>query len=277
LQIVATEELAAWRGDSAGLTEVSALRKILYDRRRAANAKAEDSNATVTQLVRSLPPEFECDPKDTLVAAKADAQRIRDRTQGGKDGIRDQLQNKIHAIHKWADAEIEVLRTAAAKSLDEIDTISQVELKAALSSVAAIEERAAAYQRAAGAREQVDVFHLTAREAALEALRLDTAIDKLDALKASKLSYLPVDGLTYDNGEFLVDGISWPHVNTARRIEIGLQIAAAMEPDLKFLVLDDCEHLDAEGWAALEQGAVAMGYQVAVAKVSDEPLKVEVR
>lgn len=263
--------------DSYSLDDVVAMRKKLYDSRRAANLKAEDANATATQLARSLPPEDDGDPREQLATWRGEADAIRKRVQAGKDEIRESLRLQIEAIRKQADKDVEALREAATASVEEIERITAGDLKAALESVAAIEERAAAYQRAAGAREQVDVFRAKSREAALDASRLDTALEKLDALKSSKLSDLPVAGLTYENGEFLVDGISWPHCNTARRVEIGLQIAAAMEPDLRFLVLDDCEHLDSEGWAALESGAAAMGYQVAATRVTDEPLKVEAR
>jgi hypothetical protein len=108
------------------------------------------------------------------------------------------------------------------------------------------------------------------------ATKLDRVLDKIDALKRKALESLPIRGLEFDGEQFcdrLPTGlVPWDEINTARRIEIALQIAALKAGALKFLVLDDAEHLDAEGMEALKSAAKAMGFQVVAARV-EEPME----
>jgi hypothetical protein len=97
----------------------------------------------------------------------------------------------------------------------------------------------------------------------------------MEKLVRGKLESSPVPGLEVAD-PVTVDGIEWPNVNLARRVDVVMQLCAMCAGKLGFMVLDDCEHLDTAMRAAIEQAIIDGGWQLIEACVQDSPLTIEV-
>lgn len=132
------------------------------------------------------------------------------------------------------------------------------------------------WHKAKGAREQVDRLEAEVKEKAGQAVTMDRVLDNLKKLRLEKLSQVPIEGLELRDGKVFVGGIEFDALNTAKKIEIALQIAAQKPGELEFMLLDQAEHLDEANWEEFKQGVLASGFQVIAARVDDGALTVEV-
>lgn len=133
----------------------------------------------------------------------------------------------------------------------------------------------AEWHKAKGAREQVDRLEAEVKEKAGQAVTMDRVLDNLKKLRLAKLSQVPIEGLELRDGKVFVGGIDFDALNTAKKIEIALQIAAQKPGELEFMLLDQAEHLDETNWEEFKQGVLASGFQVIAARVDEGALTVE--
>ncbi len=143
--------------------------------------------------------------------------------------------------------------------------------------LATTKERIQAHSKAAALREEIDIQLATCREAGWKYEQLTGVLANLEALRLEKLNHLPVAGLVVEDGEAFLDGIAWDKVNLARRVEAVLQICTQRSGKLPLVIIDDCEHLDTDTRAAVEEGLAEAGFQLIEAVVSDVPLRIEVK
>ncbi len=128
---------------------------------------------------------------------------------------------------------------------------------------------------AAGARKQIEIMRERYRKHADQYDQFSTCLDLLRSAKGRKLENLPIEGLTFDDGEVYVDGVRWQDVNTARRIESAIQHADLRRGKLNLIIDDDAEHLSEETQRMLLDGLTAAGYQVILAEIrSGSPLEI---
>jgi hypothetical protein len=84
------------------------------------------------------------------------------------------------------------------------------------------------------------------------------ALNNLKALKIKMMESLPVPGLAISDGELRYNDHLFETTNTAKRVEIALQIALAnANPEFKLIQIDSLECLDSESQAAVEEWAKA--------------------
>lgn len=123
---------------------------------------------------------------------------------------------------------------------------------------------------AESSREQAD--NLRRRSAILT-----NQIDRLDVLRDLLIKKIPIPGAEISAGEILLDGISFPRLNLAKKIRFSLDVARIRCGEIPFVVFDDCEHLDSEHLAEFEAQAEEMGLQLIYTQVSDAEFSVETK
>lgn len=83
---------------------------------------------------------------------------------------------------------------------------------------------------------------------------------------------LPVQSMRLDeSGELYVGDTRFDLLNTAERIKISVRIAAASNPELKIISVEDGSRLDDNGMKVLEEIADELGFQVFVERVGEQP------
>lgn len=109
---------------------------------------------------------------------------------------------------------------------------------------------------------------------AQESRKLDQEIKGIDD-KVSKLiasSSLPVQDLTFSDDEVLYKGLPFEpgQINTATIETIGAEIAMAMNPKFKVIILENASLLDTAGKKRFIEKCEAKGYMVIMEVVSDD-------
>jgi hypothetical protein len=113
------------------------------------------------------------------------------------------------------------------------------------------------------------------REAAeLDAAYQDAtaAIDQIDEEKRAAIAgaNLGIDGLDVTDDGIVLSGLPLRSVNRARRVRVGLRIAARLTPGLRIVLVDEGSALDSESMADLVAAAHELGLQLWVARVQDK-------
>jgi hypothetical protein len=247
------------------LDGLESLRGELHEQRRRANVAVRDAEGAVKRLQGSLPPPQEGDPKAEYDHADSEIAALGKQADYEIYALADEEARELIALKRRFEADREAITQRR--------NDAQAPLKARLTE---IQEQAKAQARAEGLRQEIEANRERVRKQTLASDELTKKLEALDALKRSKLEALPIVGLGYDDGQITVDGVPWPKVNTARRVDVACQLAARRRGDLPFLVLDDTEHFDTAYWDALKAWAQSSGFQVLTARVTDGPLTIEV-
>ena len=113
-----------------------------------------------------------------------------------------------------------------------------------------------------------------AASAEKESKGVTASIGKLDALKATIAKTLPIVGVTVEDGDVAVDGVPWPRVNRARRVQVAVGIARLRAGKIPLIVIDGAENLDAEHLDAVTSECREHGLQAILTRVTDGPLTV---
>lgn len=103
---------------------------------------------------------------------------------------------------------------------------------------------------------------------------LTESIERVRAFRLGLLENFPIAGLELRDGEVYVDGLDFDQLNTARRIEIAVELAVMRSGDLGVICVDGCEALDAATFAKLEEVCAQKGLQMICTRVTDGPLTI---
>jgi len=98
---------------------------------------------------------------------------------------------------------------------------------------------------------------------------LTKAIDKVDATKAQKLAAAPwpVPGLGFSEDGVLLNGLPFDQASGAEKLRVSLAIGAALNPQLRVLLIRDGSLLDARSMATVRDFAASHDMQVWIERV----------
>jgi len=87
-----------------------------------------------------------------------------------------------------------------------------------------------------------------------------------------KKAEIPIEGLSYDNGEFLVDGKSIDSLSTSEQLFVGLTLVQRRNKETNIICIDAGECMDEKTYAALEKKVMDDGFNYVITKVG-KPFK----
>jgi len=104
-----------------------------------------------------------------------------------------------------------------------------------------------------------------------EANALTAAIEErnMEKQKAIEAAELPVEGISFGDGEILMDGVPFEQASDAQQLRASVAIAMALNPKLRVIRVRDGSLLDADSMKLLAKMAEKEDYQIWVEKVSD--------
>jgi hypothetical protein len=108
---------------------------------------------------------------------------------------------------------------------------------------------------------------LEAQSDALTKAREDREAAKRAAIAAAKL---PVDGISFGDGEILLDGVPFDQASDAEQLRASIAIAMASNPKLRVIRVRDGSLLDADALKLLAEMADERDYQCWVERVSSD-------
>ncbi|MEN6532208.1 MAG: hypothetical protein ABFD89_01000 [Bryobacteraceae bacterium] len=280
------------------LQGIGKARAYVEEMRRRVGVEQREAENTAATLRRSLPDEAEDGVDWTAkereleqerlalvereASEKAEATKIATDNQATlgatfdaeEQQLREEFQKELASIKFRRYQEDERWRQFGLDKHENIRQALKPEFDRIIADQATVRAKAEAQQKAAGVRESIDTFQQRFNEKSREYLSLTSAMERLDALKKSKLEDLPA-GMTFEGDQVCIDGVPWHHVNTARRYSAAFEIVGAKPGLMPFLVCDNAEHFDGDNWRDFEDAAKACGFQIIAAKVDAGPLTIE--
>lgn len=292
--------------------DLDGLRKyvaLVTEQRRRIGGTRDDSQGAVSRLLKSLPDDEGRDYSAELATAESyradveralsakrldievqsqDALAVAEHTfRDATDAIDQEIDAKIRELEKQRaerkgaatavrNAARESIKTATADEIKALADEAQPIVQQSAADIATLKEKLAASQRAASLRQEIEIQRATYADTGRKYDLLSEVLIRIDLLRAEKLKSLPIPDLVVEGDQVLLAGTPWQNVNTAKRVEVSLQLCTLRAGELGVLFLDDAEHLDGETRRMLEEGIAASGFQLIEAIVSDQDeLKIE--
>jgi hypothetical protein len=285
LSAAAGIDVKAHRGTHA-LSVIETVRAQVFDARTEVNRDAKSKSGTVEQLRQAMPP-----------------------LPAGVEGSEADLESELHAIqqtreldHKRVAKKLGEMREISQQKITEFqDQIEKLreQIQAERESFAGTERLAEKQGRKTDDKASADSEPIRAQLAAIRgdrdlvARRLQTeetiaalqaehqilvtesgdmtaALGRIDAYKLAMLASLPIAGLEMIDGDIRCDGVAIDRLNTARQVDIAVEIAKLRAGKLGVVCVDRIESLDADTYEEFRERAVSSGLQMFVTQVSTE-------
>jgi len=295
--------------DNHAMVTMETLRRAMYDARTGVNRSQKDKQATARQLSETVPPAPPAgDWQSTLSAAEAEYKALRNSATAALNNVMNDAQESITSAEAdYVHGEKEIAERCAAE-LERIRTAQSAEIKVlwskredAIHAAQSLEaqnrtkleddyrpKEAELKERIGHARAMVEQETRTeetlklarqmeneARKLSEEADKLTDGLTKLEELKSSLLSTLPIVGLEVKDGDIYVDGVAFDRVNEAVRVQLAIEVAKLRAGKLGLIAVDGLERLDIKSYQEFVKTAQDSKLQFIVTKVSNHPLNVE--
>lgn len=251
--------------------------KAVYDERTAVNRDMKALEARISGLGAidpSLPTE-EVSLTELLEEAKEAAQHISDNERMRSDlasrrakaetmqrelkALRDELERK----EKIFQETVESGRQLAAA----VELLEDPDLEAINAKIGGMEEVNRNVREANQARALVSEAEALKRAADEKTALLEGMREqKSNALAAAKF---PIDGLGFDEAGVTFRGVPFAQCSSAERMKVSLSIAAALNPTIRVIRVNDGSLLDSESMAEVERMAAERDMQVWVERVDE--------
>lgn len=269
---------------------IDAANKADYDQRTAINRKAKEANAAAATITIDPTLADAALVDESELTAKLEAAGKHNTDIETRKANRQRMQGEIGAITQAvanmrkhaADLERQAAELKANAQAQEDDTArKQARLDAAgnlaepIDTKALVAEINAARQRNAqvldhqkrknARREMLEA----AQKAEAQAQALTEAMDlreakKRDAIAAAKL---PIDGVTFGDGEILLGGVPWNQASDAERLRASMAMAMATNPTLRIVRVRDGSLLDDDSMKLVAEMAEKNDSQVWLERV----------
>lgn len=285
-----------------GLKVVEQLHRYYYQRRAEANKDAEAKTSRFETLKNELPqaPTAPAGTREELQAqiAQRNAAIGEENKKKSLQGERQQqlerararlqaqitttehLRSQIHQLqmkleeeqNRVAFQQSEVAN--AAKAVAEVE-VDQVKIDGLRNEVIDLQKGLTTFAELDAYQQRVAVV----QSAEADKLKAEGAAEKLDVCvyllgndfksELMKRTALPVAGLTYEDGQFLLDGDAIDNLSTSRALRLAVGIARKLAGPAKIICIDGAELLDAESYAALRSEIEGDGFTYFITKVGE--------
>lgn len=269
------EQLEIVKGLVAGFDfeATAAARKAAFDERTITGRDRERALALYNSIiVPAGTPEKPVDVSALAVELR-DAMRANAEVQE-RQRRRDDAAAQIEAKRD----EAERTRARAATLDTEADTLearlSEAEPLPIPQEVGPIEERmhnAEAINAGVRKLQDREAARLAHRTAEAEYVRLTEKIEGLDETKADAIAgaNLPIPGLELTEDGLLLNGLPLDQASGREKVEVGVRIGLAINPELKLIIVEEGALLDDDGMEMLESLAGKFGFLVVIERVTN--------
>lgn len=251
--------------------------KSTYDERTAVNRELKALEARISGLGAIEPnlPAEEVSLKELLEEAREAAQRISDNEkmradlvskrktaemmQQGLQKLREELERKETIFAETVEAGRGLAAKVAGLVEPDLESIN-----AKIGNIEEINKKVREAKQAKALMAEADAVRRSADEktAALEGMRER----KEKALAAAKF---PIDGLGFDEIGVTFRGVPFAQCSSAERMKVSLSIAAALNPTIRVIRVNDGSLLDSESMAEVERMAIERDMQVWIERVDE--------
>lgn len=262
--------------------------KSVYDERTAVNRQADAAVKTLA----SLPVVAEVQPVSLaeLVAEKDELEKTNRENQKQREALdrylhaieameaeSKSIENEVIRLEKLLAAEKTKLSAKNNEIIQNNENLRKMSADVAklkdepmdnintrISQADAVNLQAKQFTDRAQRQQEADKFTKDANDLTA---KLKSIIDyKSEIIQKTKF---PVPGLDFAGGGVIFDGKPFSQASTAQKIRVGIAVAMAGNPELRVIMIDGYESMDADQRAIVEQMAQEHDFQVWCAAVSD--------
>lgn len=273
------------------LVVIDDVRTKVYDDRTGTNRAVTEKRGTIAQLRQALPPE-----STGVQGDETELQAKLDEIDAAREAEGRRISEKLAGLRKTKDEAVAAKREQITQLQQEINDLNaafiETESKAntqqqkaatkhmADSSPIKLELQRIRDDREGYARRQQTLDTIATMDTELEGLEAEAenqtaALDAIDAYKLELLNSLPIPGLEVRAGELFCDGVPFDRLNTARQVEIAVEIAKVRAGELGVICVDRIECLDEGTLAEFRDRAADSGLQLFVTRVSNDDFTIE--
>lgn len=270
---------------SIDLERLESIRAGKYSERTDVNRRLRDLQGAMSEQRAMLPPAMETDwiaEQERIETALAEQRK---RLQEAESELAVEAHRLKNEKKDAARAEIAAIERRLAQEIGEIDEKFVLVLKEASeplqqtivdlsAELAGARAKADEQKRAAGVKAVIERNQMQYQEQLALEGRLNRVLKALDDLKLSKLAEIPIPDLDIKDGEILIAGVPFDHLNTQAQMYTVIRAAKLALGELPLMVIDRAESLDEERFAELAEAVAEAGLQMIAARVTDGPLRV---
>jgi DNA repair exonuclease SbcCD ATPase subunit len=265
------------------LQVISSVHKEIYDERTYNNRAAKEKSSAINQLKDAIndidfePAEVEIKiaelaAKETQMRAKKDEYdtEINDNYTHSIDDATEQYQDSLKIIQDVFENAKKQAAEHKQKKKDELNrhfTEKMGELTSELATLREKQKQAGSLQKT---KELIEQYKKEQSNFEMKSSNLTAALDYLKYTKESLLQDLPIQGLEIIDGEIYLNDVTFDKLNTAKQIEVAIEIAKLRAKDLKLICVDGLERFDTDNYNEFKKQALASDLQMIVTKVSND-------
>lgn len=262
----------------------------VYNERTMVNADAKKLSARVEAAVLpecpdEIPEEIDVaslvELKDATVAELNANKACRDKLQGSENAIKaydneiSRLQSLISDVKIRLECETKHYNEIAEK----VDALKDPDVAPINAKLAKSKDHNEGVRRLQKFRDDFDRaeaekarLEQEAKQAKDKADSLTARIEAIDATKQKMLAdaKFPVPGMSVEGDTVLIDGVPFSQASTSEQIRIGLAMGAALNPELRVVLIRDGSLLDDESKAYVAKYATEHDIQVFMEIVDDQ-------
>lgn len=272
---------------SIDLERLEAIRAGKYSERTDVNRRLRDLQGAISEQRAMLPKAMDTDwvseqerIEEEIAAKRSLLQHttleVTKAANGEKMAAQAEADRKIEEIRRALQAELDRINTKATELLQAETAPINSDIANLSAELAGARAKADEQKRAAGVKAVIERNQVQYQEQLALEGSLNRTLKALDQLKLSKLAEIPIPDLDIKDGEILIAGVPFDHLNTQAQMYTVIRAAKLALGELPLMVLDRAESLDEQRFNDLAEAVADAGLQMIAARVTEGPLKVEV-
>lgn len=267
----ALNKVDSW--DEHALSVIEKITKYIFDSRTAKNHEIKRLTGHLETLMSSMDSDF-----DTSKDWSAEAEKV----QASIDVMEKEKYEELQKMESDYEAEITKLREECRrkellKADARNDILHEIEAKYHEKNETLVSDRETARanskfeEQARMNKENCEATKADLENANTKSGAMSAAIDKLRNHKKELAEKLPIKGLEYKEDGIYLDGLKWSQVNSARSLELSLEVTDLKFPEggSRMAFIDGFERLDAKTTKKFIESALKKNITIIGGKVAD--------
>lgn len=207
----------------------------------------------------------------------------KDELQKGKDKLISDRETELETLRSEYEKKVNLVKADTQNAIDKITADVMEKEKAILNSRALTTAKMTGLSETKAKASQIETTKKQIAEAKQKAKdnealskKADIALEHIERFKKDAISTLEIAGMKVSivSDELFFDGIAYDRINHAKQVEIAFALAQHTLGELRFVIADGAESLDAETLEAVKNQATINDVQLILLSVDDNPLEI---
>lgn len=259
------------------LEVLAGIHTAIFTERREINRASKEKLSAVNQLKETMV-EYDFSPEaieGTIKELEGKSQTWREKKDNYLMTVMNEHTDKREKARLEYEKTIDEISFVAEQKKSEIQSAFDANHNPLIEQIAKLREQQKQIGAAMKTKELIGQYETESNNLVSYSEKLSNSLSKLDDLKGNLLSSLPVKGLEIIDGEIYCDGIVFDRLNTAKQVQLAVEVAKLRAGTLGLICVDGLEKLDQEQYASFKSEAEKSGLQLIITKVDNNELTIK--